>query len=343
VAKVIARPSCEMARRMCFAEVVQPKGVKLKKVAGRERSSFQACLDMDLRYLYSGEARSQSLSQVIAMSYENGPPFAKMKLKALKPDIMRGDSFKLVSAMTRDLICPVEGCTGRFAEQTEVNRHNTHSALVRPPIQVVEGANPSGVRSERAGSDGAGGRAQHRSPITDVVAINKKSTETTALSCRVPTCSRVFKTPGWLARHIKSNQAVPADAANSDLPPAQMVGAAEPELPPQLSPTPRGRRMAGVDSGDGRGPVLVVGPGLRPRTVTLCHSLVTMSTDILGARVVDDDPGHREMHKGVGFLSCYNSNKPVYASPGCHFGGVRGYILMTGLLALYLQRCMYGE
>ena len=30
VAKVIARPSCEMARRMCFAEVVQPKGVKLK-------------------------------------------------------------------------------------------------------------------------------------------------------------------------------------------------------------------------------------------------------------------------------------------------------------------------
>jgi hypothetical protein len=26
-------------------------------------------------------------------------------------------------------------------------------------------------------------------------------------------------------------------------------------------------------------------------TVTLCHSLVTMSTDILGAKVVDDDPG----------------------------------------------------
>ncbi len=65
--------------------------------------------------------------------------------------------------------------------------------------------------------------------------------------------------------HIKSNHAEPADAANSDLPPAQMFGAAEPELPPQLSPTPRGKRMAGVDSGDGWGPVLVVGPGLRPR------------------------------------------------------------------------------
>ncbi len=28
---------------------------------------------------------------------------------------------------------------------------------------------------------------------------------------------------------------------------------------------------------------------------------------------------------------------------GCHYGGVWGYTLMTGLLALYLQRCMYGE
>ncbi len=57
----------------------------------------------------------------------------------------------------------------------------------------------------------------------------------------------------------------------------------------------------------------------------------------------DDDPGRRETHKGVGSLPCDISNKPVYASPGCHYGGVRGYTLMTGLLALYLQRCMYGE
>jgi hypothetical protein len=31
----------------------------------------------------------------------------------------------------------------------------------------------------------------------------------------------------------------------------KVVGAAEPELPSQSSPTPRGRRMTGVDSGDG--------------------------------------------------------------------------------------------
>ncbi len=122
---------------------------------GRERSTFLACLDMDLRYFYSGEARSQSLSQVIAMAYENGPPFAKMKLKALKQDITRGYSYKLVSGRTRDLICPVEGCTGRLAEQKEVNRHmrNTHSALVCPITQVAEGATPSGARSERMGRD----------------------------------------------------------------------------------------------------------------------------------------------------------------------------------------------
>jgi hypothetical protein len=155
------------------------------------------------------------------MAYENGPPFAKMKLKALKPDITRGDSFKLASARMRDLICPVGGCTGRFTEQKEVNRHmrNAHPAFVHPNVQVVEGALSTGAPRERMGNGRAGGRELHRSPITDVISISKKSTETTALSCPVPTCSRVFKTPGWLAIHIKSNHAVPADAANSDVPP----------------------------------------------------------------------------------------------------------------------------
>ncbi len=75
-----------------------------------------------------------------------------------------------------------------------------------------------------------------------------------------PTC--ILKTPDWLARHIKSNHATLAEASNSDLPPAQQDGAAESELPPQSSP---GRSITGVDLGDGQGPVLVVGPGHRPR------------------------------------------------------------------------------
>jgi hypothetical protein len=100
-----------------------------------------------------------------------------------------------------------------------------------------------------------------RSPLTDVITVSNYSTETTALSCPNPTCSRVFKTPGWLARHIKSNHAVLAETADSDLPPVQEVGTAEPERqPPTIS---QRRERTGVDSGDGRGPVLVVGRGLR--------------------------------------------------------------------------------
>jgi hypothetical protein len=40
-----------------------------------------------------------------------------MKIMAVKPDITRGDSFKLVKARKLDLICPVEGCTSQFSEQ----------------------------------------------------------------------------------------------------------------------------------------------------------------------------------------------------------------------------------
>ncbi len=42
--------------------------------------------DAQKKYLYSDEAQMQSLSQIIVIAYENGPAFAKMMLKALKPD-----------------------------------------------------------------------------------------------------------------------------------------------------------------------------------------------------------------------------------------------------------------
>jgi hypothetical protein len=47
----------------------------------------------------------------------------KQVLKALKPDTKRGRSLKLVSARPKPLICPVESCVAKFAEQKEVNRH----------------------------------------------------------------------------------------------------------------------------------------------------------------------------------------------------------------------------
>jgi hypothetical protein len=54
-------------------------------------------------------------------------------------------------------------------------------------------------------------------------------------------------------------------------------------------------------------------------------SLPFISLRVAGVKkvtVVDDVPGRRETHKGVGSLPCDISNKPVYASPGCHYGGV---------------------
>lgn len=123
-----------MARKMLYAEVSNQNGVKPKKVSGRERSSYLAVLDLDLRYLYSGKSSVQdkSLNKLLAMAWSEGPVKAKQVLKALKPDFSRGGSLKLVTARTRDLICPVEGCTGRFAEQKEVNRHvrNSHHAHI---------------------------------------------------------------------------------------------------------------------------------------------------------------------------------------------------------------------
>ncbi len=61
-------------------------------------------------------------------------------------------------AQNQSLICPVEGSTSRFAEQKEVNRHvrNMHPAVVRPNVQVVEGAFSSGAWRERMGNGGAG-------------------------------------------------------------------------------------------------------------------------------------------------------------------------------------------
>jgi len=53
VAKLVTRPSCEMARRLVFAEVGR-EGVMPKKVSGRLRSSYLNVLDLDVRYLYLG-------------------------------------------------------------------------------------------------------------------------------------------------------------------------------------------------------------------------------------------------------------------------------------------------
>jgi hypothetical protein len=128
---------------------------------------------------------------------------------------------------------------------------------------------------------------------------------------RIPTCARMFKTPaGLVSEPFRIQPCFPiAEAANSDLPLAKKVGAAKPDLPPH----PRGSLLIlflkggclvlteVTDSVWSSWLVLVLDHGI----MNLCCYLVTMSTDILGAK------GHREIHKGVGSLSYDIWPKPV--------------------------------
>ncbi len=52
-----------------------------------------------------------------------GPPEVRKMLKALKPDIARGYSLKLVTAWEWNLMCQTNVCLAMFSEQKEVNRH----------------------------------------------------------------------------------------------------------------------------------------------------------------------------------------------------------------------------
>jgi hypothetical protein len=93
VTKAATRPTCQMARQILFTEVVSPS---FRKVSGRTRSSYLHVLDLDLRYLYSEETEGKNLSSYLAEALIKGPPYVKKMLKALKPDISRGSSLKLV-------------------------------------------------------------------------------------------------------------------------------------------------------------------------------------------------------------------------------------------------------
>jgi uncharacterized C2H2 Zn-finger protein len=236
ITKVTQRPSCEMARQVFFAEITHRLGRPPKRVSGRERSSYLAVLDLDLRYLYSGALMGQSLSKILALGWSEGPPFVKKMLKALKPDRLRGGSLKLVSARERNLRCPVEGCTGQFAEQKEVNRH------VRTKHAVMA--------------------SDTRPPVSDVVSVRNNESDRPTRSCTL--CSAVFKTEGWLKRHINSNHAELAVSANSNTrPPTVRLTVVEAGPPPSPLAV-RGTRHRRVPVEQGRGPLLVVGPGLGP-------------------------------------------------------------------------------
>ena len=200
VSKLVTRPSCEMARRLVFAEVAPQQGVEPpKKVSGRVRSSYLNVLDLDVRYLYSGETCGKSLGSILALAFERGPPFAKQMLRALKPDKTRGASLKLITARARDLVCPAMGCSARFHEQKEVNRHvrNNHPVDAVNPTPGGRGAGPGS--NAPLGQNCAPGSTMRRVPAEGVISTRRERTGVGMegkLPCPIPGCAKVFNTQG---------------------------------------------------------------------------------------------------------------------------------------------------
>jgi uncharacterized C2H2 Zn-finger protein len=125
-----------------------------------------------------------------------------------KPDTNRGRSLKLVSALHRPIACPVIGCVAKFEEQKECNRHVQKSYTSMTESQVVPSTTVQTASCVESGE-------QH--PIQGVISTLDGTTGQDGIDglhqCTVPGCSRSYKTPGWLARHIKSSHglAVPND------------------------------------------------------------------------------------------------------------------------------------
>lgn len=197
ISKVVSRPSSQVARNMLFAEVKQE--VVVRRVSGRERSSYLNILALDLRYLYSGETSGRSLDDLLALAYRMGPAHAKKVLMALKPDVARGGSLRLVTSLPKPFACHVIGCNAAFAERKGVYRHIRSS---HPAVAAAQTVGPTGrVKQVRRGESllpvrGDVSTAGDRTTLGQQVSSD--------LLCPAVGCSRTYKSSGWLARHIKS-------------------------------------------------------------------------------------------------------------------------------------------
>ncbi len=147
----------------------------------------------------------------------------------MKPDIARGRSLKLVTAQERNLICQANGCRAMFAEQKEVNR-NAH---ICHPVEVVAVTEGTGASPGAAAADAdhcATGQVRRRPVNSAVTTVGGRTGLDGVLSlhCPAPGCSKVFKTPGWLARHIKSSHTGLAVPVKPNTPPSVMVADVRP-------------------------------------------------------------------------------------------------------------------
>jgi len=225
IAKVVTRPTCHVARNMLFAEVRKEDVVR--SVSGRARSSYLNILALDLRYLYSGLPAGRSLDDFLARAHRMGPADTKKVLMALKPDVARGCSLRLVAELPRPHVCHVVGCVAAFAELKGVYRHIRKA---HPTVAAAQTVGPTGrVKQVR--------RGERLQPVNGDNSTGGERTEESGrpgsiLSCTHSGCSRTFKSSGWLARHIKSchglavpnNPTVPSSAVIADVGPTSDVG-----------------------------------------------------------------------------------------------------------------------
>jgi uncharacterized C2H2 Zn-finger protein len=166
VARVLGRPSSQLARQMFFAKVAPGQG-QGSTISGRARSSYLATLTTDMRYLYSGEVDrgSASLDYLVGLAgAAGGPCNVRQVLKELRPDETTGDSVVAVRSRKKVVCCVAVGCVAVFTERKELNRH---------------------VRTAHAGQ-------------------GVDSADSGRFSCEVPGCTRAFKRRGWLERHVAS-------------------------------------------------------------------------------------------------------------------------------------------
>ncbi len=111
-----------------------------------------------------------------------------------------------------------------FAEQKEVNRHTR----ICHPVEAMAVTEGTGAGPGAAANDAAHwatGQVGRRSANSAVTTVGGRTGPDGALSlhCPTPGCSRAFKMPGWLARHIKSNHTGLEVPVNLITPPSIMV------------------------------------------------------------------------------------------------------------------------
>jgi hypothetical protein len=184
---------------LIFSEIAKDQQGQRWRVGGRERSSFLNVLALDVKYLYSNTPGGRTLDHLLTEAQGLGIWRFKQVLKALKPDNERGHSLKLVSARPKPF--------------TTLLSHAWLSLLSRRNLTHVRKSHPNttaGQAAPLAAAPLAAGGDEERQHARGVISTEGGRTEqddrgVTLYRCTVAGCSRSYKTPSWLARHINSN------------------------------------------------------------------------------------------------------------------------------------------